>query len=294
MNRTYALFLGCQIPARVPQYELAARAIAGRLGLGLRDVRLFNCCGYPMRNNDEKAFLLSAVKNLALAEKEGCDMLVLCKCCYGSLRTAKARMEQGGPLADEVRRRLAQEGLAYRGRVQVQHLLSVLFHEVGVETLREKVTRPFKDLKIAAHYGCHALRPSSVTAFDDPVAPTLFEALVGVTGASCVEWDLRLECCGAPALGANNAVSLELTHRKLVNAKESGADYVCTACPYCQLQFDRMQGVIAGGNGGQPHLGSILYPQLLALSMGVDPGQLGLDLHEQNISDITSYMTREE
>ena len=69
----YALFLGCQIPARVNQYDVSARAVLGKLGVGLVDIRQFNCCGYPVRNINEKAFLLSSARNLALAEKEGLE-----------------------------------------------------------------------------------------------------------------------------------------------------------------------------------------------------------------------------
>ena len=88
MNK-YALFLGCNIPARVTQYEISSRAVLKMLDIELMDIRMFNCCGYPMRNFDQKAFLLSAVKNLALAENRSLDILVLCKCCFGSLKKAE-------------------------------------------------------------------------------------------------------------------------------------------------------------------------------------------------------------
>ena len=40
----YALFLGCTIPARLPQYEASARAVLETLGVELIDIREFNCC----------------------------------------------------------------------------------------------------------------------------------------------------------------------------------------------------------------------------------------------------------
>ena len=82
----FAFFQGCQIPARVPQYAEATRAVCGKWDIELVELTAFNCCGYPARNIDQHAFLLSAAKNLAAAETEGLDMLVMCKCCYGALK----------------------------------------------------------------------------------------------------------------------------------------------------------------------------------------------------------------
>jgi heterodisulfide reductase subunit B len=289
----YALFIGCQIPARVTQYEIAARAVLGELGIGLFDERQFNCCGYPMRNTDQKAFLLSSVRNLALAERAGMDMLVLCKCCYGSLKKAEQMMKEEGDLQEEVRAILKKEGLHYQGKTGINHLLSVLFHVVGVEALKGKILRPFKDLKIATHYGCHALRPSSVTQFDDPVAPKIFDELVKATGAVSVDWSRKLECCGSHAMGINDDLSMALMKRKLLSGMEAGAEYICTACPYCQMQFDTVQEMMVSGNGNGETIASILYPQLLGLAMGLDEEKLGIKMNRIDISDIRSYMTGE-
>ena len=204
----YALFIGCQIPSRVPQYETASRAVLKKLGVDVVDIRQFNCCGYPLRNVDKKAFLLSSVRNLALAEQKGLDMLVLCKCCFGSLKKAEHMMKEEGALQDEVRKSLQKTGLTYKGETRICHLLSVLFHEVGVDTLKDKLSKTYKGLNIATHYGCHALRPSEVTRFDDPVAPSIFDKLVAVTGAKSVDWTNKLECCGAPLMGINDELSM--------------------------------------------------------------------------------------
>lgn len=288
----YALFLGCQIPARVKQYEKAVRAVCEPVDIQLQDNRLFNCCGYPMRNSNPKAFLLSAVKNLALSEKMGLDMLVLCKCCYGSLKKAEHLMKEKGSLQDEVLMLLKREGLTYEGKTNIRHFLTVFYHDLERQTLKEKIIRPFKGLKIATHYGCHALRPSSVTQFDDPVDPTLFDDLVSMTGAVSIDWPKKLECCGAPAMGVNNDLSKALMVNKLVDGKTAGAHYICTACPYCQLQFDDVQHAM-GDLDKNGMIASILYPQLLGLSMGLNETTLGIDMNRIDISGIRSYMSEE-
>ncbi|MDL2122337.1 MAG: CoB--CoM heterodisulfide reductase iron-sulfur subunit B family protein [Deltaproteobacteria bacterium] len=276
----YALFLGCNIPARVQQYETSARSVFAELGVDIKDIKEFNCCGYPLRNSDFKTFVLFSARNLALAEKLGLNMITLCKCCYGSLKMAEHHMRENSFLKDEVNETLAKEGLEYNGNLEIKHFLSALYSDIGINTLKEKITRNFKNLKIAAHYGCHALRPSNIMQFDNPVSPVIFDRLVELTGAKSIDWSLKLECCGAPVLGINDDLSMNLTEKKLTNGKRSGADYLCTACPWCHLQFDSVQKMMIDQQRLNNHLPAILFPQLLGLAMGIDKQTLGITMNQ--------------
>ncbi len=287
----FALFLGCNIPARVQQYDMSARAVLDILNVDLVDIREFNCCGYPIRNTDFETFVLFSARNLALAEKQGLDIVTLCKCCYGSLKKAEHLMKEDNSLRDEINVLLAKEGLEYRGTIEVKHFLSVLHKEIGIPALKEKVKNGFKDLKIATHYGCHALRPSDITQFDNPVAPVLFDQLVELTGAKSIDWQLKLECCGAPLLGVNDDLSMDLAEKKLSDGKQSGADYLCVACPYCQLQFDTVQQMMSSVRGTDHQLPSILFPQLLGLVMGIDGKALGIQMNQIDISRIEDFLS---
>lgn len=287
----YALFLGCNIPARVVQFEIAARAVMRKVGIQLVDIRDFKCCGYPVRNLDQKAFLLSASENLAWAEKFGLNIMTLCKCCFGSLKEAEHFLKEDGDLQEEIKKLLAAKGMRYGGKTEVKHFLSVLYHDVGLDTLERNISNAFEGLKIATHYGCHALRPSDVTQFDDPVAPSIFDKLVEVTGAESVDYLRKLECCGAPVMGVNDDLSMNLTEKKLANGKKAGADYLCAACPWCHLQFDAVQKMMISQNGSEP-LASIVYPQLLGLSMGIDEKTLGIDMNQISLANITSFFNK--
>lgn len=289
----FALFLGCQIPVRLKQYETSSKAILERLGVGLVDIEEFNCCGYPLRNIEFKAFLLASARNLALAEKKKLDVMTLCQCCYGTLKKANFLLRENASLRKEVNAVLEREGLPYEGEVEVKHLLYVLHQEVGVEAIKKKIAKTFKGLKIAAHYGCHALRPSQVVRFDDPVTPSIFDQLVEATGAESIAWPMRLECCGAPLWGIHDELSTEITLKKLKNGRESGADYLCTACTYCQIQFDTVQQMILSQRGLNHPLPSILYPQLLGLSMGINSETLGLKMNKIPISEVEQLQTEQ-
>lgn len=289
----YSLFLGCQIPSRLPQYETAARAVLEKMGIDLEEIRQFNCCGYPMRNADKKAFLLSSVRNMALSEKAGLDMLVLCNCCYGALKNAENIMKQKGPLQDEIIKDLKKSGLNYQDKTKINHYLTVLYDQVGIKDLKKKLLQTYKDLNVAVQYGCHLLRPSKITEFDDPVNPSRFDQLVETTGARSVEWTNKLECCGAPLTGINDELSADLCSKKINEALKAEAMFFCTSCPYCQIQFDTVQDMMVRKNPDLQQLPSVLFPQLLGLCLGIDSKRLGLKANIMDITKLEYYLSKE-
>lgn len=272
----YAYFPGCKIPFHLPQYGLATRAVCEALDLGLRDLE-FNCCGYPARHNSFEASMFAAARNFALAHAAGLGILTPCKCCFGNLRHAVYWLRESEALRERVAGWLAAEGLHLPplNELRVVHLLTALDQDLGVARLREAVTRPLTGVTVAAHYGCHALRPGYVTQFDNPLAPTIFERLLQVTGAEPVDWPLRLECCGNPLWGKNDVMAARLARKKLTDARDSGAALLCTACTYCQLQFDTYRARLPEPVKDAPP--ALLYPQLLGLALGLRPEALGLE-----------------
>ncbi len=270
------LFPGCKVPYYVPAYETSSRMVLEKFGIELADVEL-NCCGYPIRFLDFKAFILSSARNLALVGQRGLPLLCLCKCCYGTLRYADLLLRQNEALLKEINRSLSEEGLRYPSRVEIKHLLNVLFEDIDPTNIWKKNTRPFKALKVAAHYGCHILRPRDVVQFDHPVNPSKFETLVEVTGAISVDWQLRTQCCGEPLWGKNNPLSRQLTGKKIASARLAEADVLCVACTHCQIQFERVREMMGEENSEDQGLPSLLYPQLLGLSLGLDGRVLGIE-----------------
>ena len=285
---SYALFLGCTIPARLQHYEVSARSVLEKLDIELIDIPDFNCCGYPIKNYDYNSFLLSSARNISLAEDRGLDIVTLCKCCYGSLKKAEHTLNKDQRIKDEITSMLKKDNLKYSGNIKIKHLLSVLYHDVGLESIKEKIVKPYNDINIATHYGCHALRPSDIVQFDDPENPTLFDQLVDITGARSINWSRKLECCGAPQLGVNDELATDMMEKKLNDGKEMGAQYLCVACPYCQLQFDRVQQMLIKQKGEtNGALASVLYTQFLGISMGIDPDALQIGMNEIDIRGIT-------
>lgn len=280
----------CTTPIVLQEYEWSTNAVMEKLGIELVDVPELGCCGYPLRNISFRAHILASARNLALTEKENLDLITVCNCCYGTLKYVDQLMGDDAAIRKEVNTTLEKEGLRYEGDIKPKHILQVLYDDVGIETIRDMIVKPFHGLRIATHYGCRILRPSKVAQFDKPHFPTKFDELVEVTGAQSIEWPSKLECCGSPLWGINNELSLDLTENKLRGAKESSADYLCVACSYCQIQFDRVQRILLIERGPGLKLPSVLYPQLLGLSLGIDGETLGLQMNKVSITDIEFFL----
>jgi len=273
----YAFFQGCNIPVRIEQYATATTAVLAMFDIELVELRDFTCCGYPVRNVDEKAYILPSARNLAIAEKENLNIAVICNCCFASLMKAKNQLENDQQLLEEINLILAKEGLTYSGNVEVRHYLAVLHEDVGVEQLSSKLKYMVKDLDIAVIQGCHVLRPREITKFDNSFVPQITDALVSATGAKNLDWQGKLECCGAALAGINEELSHDLLNEKINGAKEAGAGFITPICAYCHLQFDTTQLNIAeNSNEVMPVL---LYPQLLGLCLGIGETELGIDMN---------------
>ena len=289
----YTLLRCCTTPIVLQQYEWSTNAVLDKLGIGLVDVKEFGCCGYPLRNINFKAYVISSARNLALSERENLDLLTVCNCCYGTMKHIEELLRSDSSIRKEVNATLEKEGLVYEGDIKPKHLLQVLYDDIGVEAIRKQVVHTFKGLNIATHYGCRILRPSKLIKFDKPNSPTKFDQLVEVTGARSVDWLKKLECCGSPLWGVNEELSLDLLESKLKHARKAAADLLCVACSYCQIQFDHVQKIMVSRRGAEHQLPSILYPQLLGLSLGIDSETLGLQMNQVPIKDMEYYFLNE-
>ncbi len=268
----FAYFPGCKIPFELEAYGLSFEAIMKKLSVQLITLP-FNCCGYPSRNKSLEISVLSSIRNLALAEKQGLDIITPCKCCFGQFKHAIYWWNNHTSLRIKLNAILKEEGLCWSGKTKVKHLLSFLYHDLGPAALNPLITRPFLNQKAVVQYGCHALRPFSITGFDDPFAPKIFETLVNITGFKTIEWSKSTECCGNPIYETNKKLSIKILESKLKSASDSGAAYIITACTHCQIQYNVIN---RENNLKNIPIIPVLFTQLLGMAMGLTKKQLGI------------------
>jgi len=269
----FAYFPGCKIPFELEAYGHSFEAIMKRLEVGLINLP-FNCCGYPSRSRSLEISVLSSIRNLALAEKQDLDIITPCKCCFGQFRHAIYFWNNHRELRVKIDAVLKKEGLSWNGKTQVKHLLSFLYDDLGLPILKRRITTPLPNEKIVVQYGCHALRPFSITGFDNPYTPRIFEALVNITGLKPVEWSKSTECCGNPIYETNKELSLKLLAAKLKAASDSDAAYICTACTHCQIQYNLMD---MEQELKKLNIIPVLFTQLLGTAMGLTQKELGIN-----------------
>jgi heterodisulfide reductase subunit B len=229
---------------------------------------------------------LASARNLSIAEKKKVNIMTFCNCCYGTLKEVNHRLKEDRALRLEINRKLEKESRGFQGGVEIQHIMEVFYFGVGLNQIKDKIVKKFNGLKVAVHYGCHILRPRELVQFVKPGTATVFDELVATTGVDLVPWPLQMECCGSPMWGIDDDLATALTKKKIDDARKSGADYLCLACSYCQIQFDRVQRRLLDKGRITDAMPSILFTQLLGLCMGVDPVVLGIKENQLDISPI--------
>ena len=277
----YAIFLGCTIPARQPNYELSARKTLEKLGVELLDLENFTCCCPPpiQSINLESAQAIAAY-NICLAEEAGLNIVALCNGCFESLAMANAALKNDKDLKAKVNQVLAKVGKEFKGTIEVKHFLQLLMDEVGLEKIKENVVKPLSNLKVAPFYGCHSIRPSKLLKLDDPERPQIFENLLEAIGAESVEYRNKLKCCGGLLKGISDETALTLAREKLVNTTKAGADCISTLCPFCFVALDIGQLQVKTKFNEVYDMPILHYSELIALALGVDPEELALRSHK--------------
>lgn len=277
----YAFYLGCTAPVRTLNYELAVRNTAARLGIELVDINDFGCCGFPVKSVDHETALLMSVRNLSLAEEQGLDVCAICSSCTGTLAEANRTVQVDEELRHKVNTDLvATTGRQYNGTLKVRHFARILYEQVGLERIRESVTTDLSDLRLAAHYGCHYLKPTEAhEEFDDPENPQSLDLLIKSIGAESIHYEGREQCCGGGILGADEKTALALPHLKLERAVAAGADALVVVCPFCDIMYEFQQRRIEKIYESRYKLPVLFYPQLLGLAMGLSAEEVGLRLN---------------
>jgi len=285
----YALFLGCTIPARQPNYELSARKALAKLGVELVDLANMTCCAPPpVQSIDLETSFAVAAYNICLAEEADLDLITLCSGCFESLCAANVALKHSPELRAKINRSLSQTGKEFLGSKEVKHYLQVLMEDIGIENLKQKVSKPLNNLKVAAFYGCHVLRPSGHLKFDDPERPSILENLIEALGAKSVEYRNKLKCCGGLLRGYSDEIALDLAREKLANTSKAGADCIATLCPFCFVALDIGQIQIRSKFQETYNMPVLHYSELLALALGIDAKELALETHKIKVDKIVN------
>jgi heterodisulfide reductase subunit B len=239
----------------------------------------WNCCGAidAVYSYEPKYSLALAARNLALAEKMQTDIVTLCSACYFTLARTNKLFHENAEVKAKITEALSSVGLSYSGNVKVRHMLEAMLTDVGLEKIKSKVKVPLNSYNVASYYGCFLVRPTEIARFDDPEHPTRMDDLVEALGASKVDYYSKTKCCGASMAVTDEKTMLELSKRILMDAKNSGANCMITACPLCHFNLDAKQKDIENKFSQKIGLPILHFTQLMGLAFGIDNKELGLN-----------------
>ncbi|MCX5794314.1 MAG: CoB--CoM heterodisulfide reductase iron-sulfur subunit B family protein [Elusimicrobia bacterium] len=270
----YLYFPGCSLKGTGKAYEESLLAVFKALGVELKEIEDWNCCGATayMSVDEAKSYALAG-RNLAIAEREELDVIAPCSACYLGLNKAQKSLEDHPQIRAKVDKALAAAGLEYHGKVKVRHPLDVLINDVGLDAIAKRIKSPLKGHKFAPYYGCQIVRPFA--SFDDQHEPVFMDRLIKAAGAECVTYPLKTRCCGGSLTGTVPEVGLRLAYIIIKEAKKRGAEAIVTVCPLCQFNLDGYQDQIAR-KFEAVDMPVVYFTQILGLALGLSADELGL------------------
>jgi succinate dehydrogenase / fumarate reductase cytochrome b subunit len=281
----YAYFPGCVAQGACRELYQSTQVLTQALGIELIELKKASCCGSGTFKEDSPLLEDTVnARNIALAEELNLPLLTHCSTCQGVIghvdERLKERQQTNPQYVEQINGLLKQEGCSpYRGSTEVKHLLWALVGDYGLDALQQKVTRKLSGLKCAAFYGCYLLRAQDHLPYDDPFNPRSLEDVFLTVGATPVEYVGRTRCCGWPLSSYATEQSFKMAGKYLQAAIDQGADCMVTPCPLCHLNLDSRQPEVEKVIGQKLGLPVLHLPQLVALALGIEPKQLGLDRH---------------
>jgi heterodisulfide reductase subunit B len=274
----YAMFWGCLIPAREPNYEVSVRKVMPAFGVELVEMEGTNCCApFGIQSLDYMSWLALAARNLCIGEEMGLDIVTLCNDCYESLLMVNNMLKADPELRNQVNEILAEVGKEYKGKTDVKNMVDILYDDVGVEKIKDAVKSPFTGLKVATQPGCHLTKPRKIH-FGEREFDVLDE-LVRATGAETIDYDRRQSCCGGPLRGINDELARDVARMKLISIKNAGAECIVTVCPFCFLELDMSQLEIKRHFKEEYSLPVLHFAELLRMAMGMKLDNWETKLH---------------
>ena len=294
-----AYYPGCALEGTGSAYNTSTKAVGKALGLGLEEVKNWNCCGaMEVKNIDPKiqTYLSSRVMSIAANEMGHDVVMAPCNGCYHNLKKAEYDLSHDEK-SKEVTERLSNKAghETYKaGQVETIHALDWIKRTVGEDGIKSRVKNSLNGLKVANYYGCMYTRPRHIFPEKDKgpgsesiAAPHFMDDILEAAGADNVDFALKTACCGGAHTLSDSDTSTKLVLNILQAAEESGADVIATECPTCHSGLEMHQIRAEKNFGVKTNVKILYFTQLLGMALGLSPRKVGV--HE-NVSKPMSML----
>ena len=244
---------GCALHGTALEYDESTKAMSALLGVELGELPDWSCCGASSAHvTDESLAHRLVARNLAIAEKEGRDLVVPCAACYSRFKAGEK------DLAGEDKK------LNFR----ILSLLEFLVEDGLMDRIKGMIKRPLTGLKMVSYYGCLLVRPPKVTGAKKYENPEEMDRLLKLLGAEAIPWSYKTDCCGGSLVLTRTDIVRRLTRKLFDKALEAGAEAIAVACPLCQSNLDTRQEEISREAGKDYQIPILYISELIGLSLG--------------------------
>jgi heterodisulfide reductase subunit B len=156
-----------------------------------------------------------------------------------------------------------------------------------------------KPLKVVEHIGCHYAKMFPKKGVGGAEFPAVLSGMIEAWGGEVIDYPERRHCCGFGfrnyIIKENRGYCISNSKIKFDSMEPYKPDFIVTNCPGCTYFLDRWQYVIAettcktyGADGfGIPVL---TYEEMAGLVLGMDPWDLGMQLHQVSVESLLDKM----
>lgn len=235
----YAYFPGCTGESTSAEYDESVKEVAGILGIEFDEIPGWTCCGSSSAHIlDHELSLALPGRNLALAEKMSLPVVASCPACSSRLKKTEYELSKNPDIKKKIEHDIGMQlSLSHKSK----HILEILYHDVGLESIKEKITRPLEGLNVVTYYGCYLVRPPEVMKFDNHENPVIMDEIMKAAGANVMDWSFKVDCCGGSLSIVTPEIVEKLSNKIVQGAKDARADMIVSACGICQLNLDMRQ-----------------------------------------------------
>jgi len=262
------------------EYDQSMKAVSRALNIELKEVDDWSCCGASAAHNTN--FDLSVAlpaRNLIAAEKNAMDVMVPCAACFNRFKMAEHHLKADKDLKAKIEGVL---GAKYQGGIAIRNPIDVIYNEIGIDALKQKVVKPLAGLKPVSYYGCLLLRPPEVCQFENYENPFMLDKMMGAVGADVKNWSYKTDCCGGSMSVSKTAIVVDMCDKLMSAAKEAGANCVVTACPMCMANLEMRPS---------PHMRMpvFYFTELISLALGL-PGST--ETFKSHLTDVQPLLSQ--
>lgn len=280
----FYLFKSCVAGSIYPGIEISIRYVLDRIGARYTDdPNHSSCTGFgvhcgavPLSTN----LAINARNFSIVSQSEDRNIICTCPTTYGNLKECKEMLSHDRSKREQTISVLEKIGRPYDISPTVHHVSEVFLKNLGI--IKSRAVYSPEGIRAATHHGCHY----SKIFFADVTSgsyerPTVLDDIASGLGCEVADYGERALCCG---MGFHHTM-IEgeypgaLLERKFSSILEAKPDLIITQCAGCSFNLDYYQEKISCRLGCELDIPVLYISELVALLLGADPYEIGLDMH---------------